>query len=49
MVEVTFICRNCGQKFVARIFEKGEAEEKGAPTGPVRCRNCQSQNVERYR
>ena len=47
MVEVKFICRKCGQKFEAKIFEKGEAKEKGLPSGPVRCPRCQSTSVER--
>jgi len=50
MIEVEFICRNCGAKFKARIYEKGEAQEKRAPTGPVRCPNpkCRSTAVERH-
>ena len=47
MIEVTFIFRNCGRKFEARIFEKGEAEEKRIPGSPVRCPNCNSPTVKR--
>ena len=50
MIEVKFICLKCGQKFTDRIFENGEAKEKKAPTGPVRCPNpkCRSTSVKRY-
>ena len=47
MITVRFICRNCGETFSTQIFEPGEAEEKRAPTGPVRCPNCNSMAVER--
>jgi DNA-directed RNA polymerase subunit RPC12/RpoP len=47
MIEVEFFCRKCGQRFKARIFEKGEAEATRRPSGPVKCPNCQSLSVER--
>jgi len=47
MITVQFICKNCGEKFKAQIFEKGEAEEKIIRTAPVRCPNCGSAAVER--
>lgn len=47
MIKVRFICRNCGHSFTAEIFEKGEAEEKRASTGPVRCEHCNSTALER--
>jgi transposase-like protein len=47
MIQVRFVCRNCGYQFVAKIFEKGEAEEKRVPTSSVRCPQCKSTAVER--
>jgi predicted Zn-ribbon and HTH transcriptional regulator len=47
MTEVRFVCRKCGHRFVARVFEKGEAEEKRLPVGPARCPRCSSYAVER--
>lgn len=40
-----YMCRNCGCEFEEKIFEKGEAKEKGIPTGPVRCKRCKSTRV----
>lgn len=48
MIEVTFICSKCGQKFKAIIFEKGEAEEKRVQGSQVRCPKCQSTLVKRH-
>jgi predicted Zn-ribbon and HTH transcriptional regulator len=42
-----FICKNCGHKFTAEVFEKGEAEEKGLVPVPLRCPKCNSPSVER--
>jgi len=47
MIRINFICRKCGDKFSALIFEKGEAEAKKVPTGPVRCPKCGNDHVER--
>ena len=35
MIVKSFRCLNCGNKFEAEIFEKGEAESKRLPSGPV--------------
>ncbi len=40
MINAKFVCKNCGYKFETKVFEPGEAEEKGIPTGPVRCPKC---------
>lgn len=45
MKTVQFFCRNCGEKFTAQIYEKGEAEEKRVRPAPVRCPNCGSAAV----
>ena len=42
MVAVRFICKNCGERFTAQVFEKGEAEEKRLTTSPVQCPRCRS-------
>ncbi len=47
MITVRFICKNCGESFLAKIFEKGEAEEKRAPMSPVQCPKCRSTAVEK--
>jgi DNA-directed RNA polymerase subunit RPC12/RpoP len=47
MITVRFICKNCGEKFTAKIFEKGEAKEKRVPASPVQCPKCRSIAVER--
>jgi DNA-directed RNA polymerase subunit RPC12/RpoP len=47
VIKVSFICRQCGEKFTAKIVEKGEAEEKRLRTSPVRCPRCQSTSIER--
>jgi hypothetical protein len=36
MITVRFVCKNCGERFTAQIFEKGKAEEKRVPTSLVR-------------
>jgi len=48
MITIRFICKNCGEKFSAKVFEKGEAQEKRLPTSPVHCPKCRSTAVERY-
>jgi len=47
MVTVRFICKRCGEKFSAQIFEKDEAKEKRLPTSPIQCPKCRSTAVER--
>jgi DNA-directed RNA polymerase subunit RPC12/RpoP len=47
MIKINYVCRKCGNKFTAMIFEKGEAEEKKVSTGPVRCPRCGNDSVER--
>jgi DNA-directed RNA polymerase subunit RPC12/RpoP len=47
MIKVKFICRDCGHRFVAEIFEPGEKEEKKLPSGPVRCPQCKGTLVEK--
>jgi len=47
MVKRQFICKNCGHKFTAEVFEKGEAEEKGLKAALLRCPKCNSTSVER--
>lgn len=49
MVKRRFVCKDCGCKFEKEVFERGEAEEKRIPTGPVRCVRCGSTNVETMR
>lgn len=40
MKKVRYVCKKCGHKFVAEVFELGEAEEKRLPTRPVLCERC---------
>jgi DNA-directed RNA polymerase subunit RPC12/RpoP len=40
MRKIRFICRKCGHKFEADVFEEGEAAEKKRPTAPIRCPKC---------
>jgi DNA-directed RNA polymerase subunit RPC12/RpoP len=40
MIDATFVCESCGNRFRAKIFEPGEAEKKRAPQAPVRCPEC---------
>jgi DNA-directed RNA polymerase subunit RPC12/RpoP len=47
MITVRFVCKNCGERFMAHIFEKGEAEEKKTPISPVQCPKCNSIKIER--
>jgi len=47
MITVRFICKNCGERFTAKVFEKGEAEEKKVRTSHVQCPRCGSTSVER--
>ncbi len=46
MIVKSFRCLNCGNKFEAEIFEKGEAESKRLPSGPVHCPACNRTDVE---
>ncbi len=45
MIRKKFQCRNCGERFEADVFEKGEAEQKRLPSGPVHCPNCNRTDV----
>ena len=47
MKKVRYICKNCGLRFEAEIYETQEAEEKGIRIGPVRCLKCGSNKVEK--
>lgn len=47
MINRRFRCRRCGCRFENKVFENGEAERKGAPTGSVRCPDCKSTDIER--
>ena len=38
-------CKKCGCEFEEKVFERGEAEEKGIPAGPVRCPRCKNTSV----
>lgn len=40
MKEALLECTQCRHRFVAKIFEPGEAERKGIPHYPVRCERC---------
>ena len=40
MVAKRYQCLNCGHRFEAEVFEKGEAEAKRARTQPVHCPKC---------
>lgn len=45
MVKKRYRCRNCGHQFQAEVFERGEAEAKRLPSGPVHCPNCNRTDV----
>ena len=47
MIKQRFRCRRCGRKFDIEVFEPGEAESKGLPSGPVRCPECKSTDIDR--
>lgn len=47
MIKQRFKCIRCGNRFQIDVFEPGEAEKKRLPSGPVRCPECKSTNVER--
>ena len=47
MIVRKFRCRNCGERFDKEVFEKGEAERKQLPSGPVHCPKCNRTDVER--
>lgn len=40
MKDALLVCERCGHRFVARVFEPGEAEAKEIPHYPVRCERC---------
>ena len=40
MIKRRFICKRCGNKFEAKVFEPREAEKKKVLTQPVRCPDC---------
>ena len=46
MIRRRYICKKCGCKFEETVFEKGEAKERGVPTGRVRCPQCRNDDVE---
>jgi len=47
MVRRHFRCRRCGRIFEAEVFEPGEAESKRLPSGPAKCPECYSTDIER--
>lgn len=47
MIRRGFRCRNCGRRFVTEVLEPGEAEAKLIRSGPVRCPECGSTDLER--
>jgi len=49
MVTKWFRCLNCGHRFKAEVFEKGEAEAKQLPAGPIHCPRCNRTDVEEER
>lgn len=49
MVTKRFRCRNCGHCFAAEVFERGEAEARQLPGGPVHCPNCNRTDVDQER
>ena len=46
MVRKRFRCLNCGHRFEAEVFEKGEADGRRLPSGPVHCPSCNRTDVE---
>lgn len=40
MIRRWFRCVRCGDRFQLDVFEPGEAQQKGLPSYPVRCRAC---------
>lgn len=40
MNKLRFICKRCGHKCEAEVFELGEAEEKKMLTREIRCPKC---------
>jgi len=49
MVTKRLRCLNRGRRFEAQVFEKGEAEAKRLPSGPVHCPGCNRTDVEEER
>ena len=47
MVKRQFVCKKCGHRFTAEVFEKGEAEEKRKKAVPLSCSRCSNTQVER--
>jgi len=47
MVKRQFVCKKCGHRFTAEVFEKGEAEAKRIKAAPLSCPRCSSTQVER--
>lgn len=46
MVTKRYRCLNCGHRFAAEVFEKGEAEARRLPSGPIHCPGCNRTDVE---
>ena len=46
MVTKRYRCLNCGHRFEAEVFEKGEAEAKRLPVGDLHCPKCNRTDVE---
>lgn len=40
MREMRFVCVQCGHKFVAKVLEPGEAEQRNMRPRSVRCPKC---------
>jgi hypothetical protein len=47
MKEAKFVCKKCGHRFTAVIYEEGEPEHKRVQGSPVQCPRCKSTSVER--
>ena len=43
MTEVLLECKRCGHRFLAKVFEPGEVEQKQIPHYPVRCERCKGE------
>ncbi len=40
MKKIRLICKKCGYKFEAEVFEPGEAKEKRLPSSSIHCPKC---------
>jgi DNA-directed RNA polymerase subunit RPC12/RpoP len=40
MITKKWHCNNCGNEFVAEVYEKGEAERKRENPSPLQCPKC---------